>query len=416
MKGRRHDSSDRHSRKRHKRHKQDSGISEEEGYSARHSRKLLQYAAQGRVSKVKKLIRKGPATQLAAARDARGNTALHEACFFGHLDVARYLLSHGSDINAQNLGDDTAAHVAAQRSHLHLLIELLQASPPPNVALTNAQGVSVQDLVDSALNSSASAAAAAAEAPFAGAAGSQPPGRVSPASSSEDEESAWAAKMAAFADDAEDDAAVWEHFGDGSFHAAGPGPETAAVGESEDEWASRIWAEMQRKQRRHEQEASAAFARASAAEHQRQKSEARERAARVASERILQEERAKDAGWRRRALAAGPVLPISERRLRYDTGWQRLQASSTHQLFYVDIPWVVADASQREDFESIILHDVQGAAGVKKRLRLEIMRWHPDKFIAAFGSKLAASEKDRIVNRVKEMSQMLTSIMSASKA
>lgn len=51
-----------------------------------------------------------------------------------------------------------------------------------------------------------------------------------------------------------------------------------------------------------------------------------------------------------------------------------------------------------------------GPAEERKRLRLELLRWHPDKFTGAFGSRLAADDKTRILQRVTEISQFLNSL------
>ena len=51
-----------------------------------------------------------------------------------------------------------------------------------------------------------------------------------------------------------------------------------------------------------------------------------------------------------------------------------------------------------------------GAAEERKRLRLELMRWHPDKFTAKFGSRLADDDKDKILARVTQISQQLNAL------
>ena len=46
----------------------------------------------------------------------------------------------------------------------------------------------------------------------------------------------------------------------------------------------------------------------------------------------------------------------------------------------------------------------------RKRLRLELMRWHPDKFEARFGRRLRAADRSRILDRVKSVSQALNAL------
>lgn len=44
----------------------------------------------------------------------------------------------------------------------------------------------------------------------------------------------------------------------------------------------------------------------------------------------------------------------------------------------------------------------------KKRLRSELLRWHPDKFTGHFAHYLAESDRQRTLVRVQAISQMLT--------
>ena len=46
---------------------------------------------------------------------------------------------------------------------------------------------------------------------------------------------------------------------------------------------------------------------------------------------------------------------------------------------------------------------------VKKRVRVELLRWHEDKF-ARFKDRLIASDVERILERVKAVTQTLNSI------
>lgn len=46
---------------------------------------------------------------------------------------------------------------------------------------------------------------------------------------------------------------------------------------------------------------------------------------------------------------------------------------------------------------------------IKRRVRLELLRWHEDKF-ARFKDRLAKADADRILERVKAVTQILNSI------
>ena len=47
----------------------------------------------------------------------QGYTALMESAFYGHLEITRYLIEHGADVEYKNNRDTTALHRAAIRGH-----------------------------------------------------------------------------------------------------------------------------------------------------------------------------------------------------------------------------------------------------------------------------------------------------------
>ncbi|XP_055955417.1 oxysterol-binding protein-related protein 1 isoform X2 [Patella vulgata] len=56
----------------------------------------------------------------------RGWTALHLAAYFGHIDIVRFLLERGADVNVANSLGDTPLHRAAYTGRLELVTLLLQ--------------------------------------------------------------------------------------------------------------------------------------------------------------------------------------------------------------------------------------------------------------------------------------------------
>lgn len=54
-------------------------------------------------------------------------------------------------------------------------------------------------------------------------------------------------------------------------------------------------------------------------------------------------------------------------------------------------------------------HDRIGNANARPRevLKSEMLRWHPDKFWQRFGARLAAEDRDDIMQRVKLLSQQI---------
>ena len=98
----------------------------------------------------------------------------------------------------------------------------------------------------------------------------------------------------------------------------------------------------------------------------------------------------------------------------YEARWATLDASPASQpLQYASIPWLPGGARDEDGtyLRDMLLHGVQGPVDVKKRLRAEIMRWHPDKFVARFGPRLQATDRECVISRAKEMSQLVTHVM-----
>jgi hypothetical protein len=52
----------------------------------------------------------------------------------------------------------------------------------------------------------------------------------------------------------------------------------------------------------------------------------------------------------------------------------------------------------------------KSAADIKLALRKELMRWHPDKFTARYGARLAAADRDAVQASVKAVAQQLTAL------
>ena len=73
---------------------------------------------------VEQLVLKYP--QYASARGGVCGTALHSASYKGHLQVVRYLLQHGVDVNVRDSGKDTPFLLASWRGHTDVAKTLLE--------------------------------------------------------------------------------------------------------------------------------------------------------------------------------------------------------------------------------------------------------------------------------------------------
>jgi ankyrin repeat protein len=97
---------------------------------------LLRAADNGRADAVRNLIRAGAAV---GANDGYGNTPLHRAAMYGHIEVVKLLLQeHSAEVNLKNIDGYTPLHLAALIGHLEEVRVLLEHSADSN--LKNAGG------------------------------------------------------------------------------------------------------------------------------------------------------------------------------------------------------------------------------------------------------------------------------------
>lgn len=61
-----------------------------------------------------------------------GWTPLHEACNYGHYNVALTLVKAGANVNARGLDDDTPLHDAAKNGNLKLVKMLVERGADPH--------------------------------------------------------------------------------------------------------------------------------------------------------------------------------------------------------------------------------------------------------------------------------------------
>eukprot|EP00877_Chromochloris_zofingiensis_P013226 jgi/Chrzof1/8157/UNPLg00204.t1 len=371
--------------------------------------KLIRYAAVGRYRKVRSYLRDD--ADLARLTDSTGSTALHEACRHGHLDVAEVLLRYQARTDVQDFAGNTPAHVAAMHGHLPLLMALLQARHPPDVDTPNKDGITIRQLVESATQQ-----ANAQQDHQLMAGGSNTPAEAADnavaANEQHDDERGWTARLREEMSDDEAGGVGWARYQEDLGGNLDDDFIWSHIPHHDDDWADRIWRDMQAKQRLRQRAPvlfgdPAAQAEASKVRQQR----AAEAAARSA--RILEQERAKDANWREAMLREVQQAALPTRRAAYDAKWLALkQLPMGRSIQYQDIPWPVTDVHNAEDLKAVILYGTQSADDVRKRLRMEILQWHPDKFGAQFGNRLLPATKERVLATVKAVSQQLTAMLT----
>ncbi|DBB11312.1 TPA: hypothetical protein ACH3X3_006741 [Trebouxia sp. C0006] len=389
-------------RRREKHHKHSKSSSEPLEY------KLLTYAALGKETKVGKLLARHTRLDVNFF-DAHGNTALHQA----------HLGRHGADARAEDVQGNTPGHLAAAKGHLTLLASLLQSTPSPNVEAHNAKGESIQDLAVAAMSFGSDASSD--DEPLAGPSSAAKRARLHHANAGFtlgppeelDDESEWQARLReeSGAELRGGDEEDWDSYGgffaEPSFAAPGRGPP-----EDEDAFARRIWQEMEKRKR--QQSGDAAAAARSYFSEQTKAEAARQQAAFDAaqhSRQILEEEKAKDRAWREAVLKGD----LGSRRAKYEARWHSFAiAHQSEPIRMAHVPWLVDDLNEDPaQLASFVLYGAITPEEKRKRSRGELMRWHPDKFVSKFGSRLYAQDRTSILDKVNAISQLLNTINAA---
>jgi hypothetical protein len=87
----------------------------------------------------------------------------------------------------------------------------------------------------------------------------------------------------------------------------------------------------------------------------------------------------------------------------HESKWASLlaDASSAEPIAYADVPW---PPTTRSAVSSCAGRGAD-AAKLRRTYRRFVLRWHPDKFAARFGARLVDADKERVMERVNEVSR-----------
>jgi ankyrin repeat protein len=81
-------------------------------------------ATGGNLKAVQQAVEKDP--NLVKATEWENATLLHDAVIQNHIDIAKYLLEKGADVNAVKTDGVTALHMAARNGNIEMMMLLLQ--------------------------------------------------------------------------------------------------------------------------------------------------------------------------------------------------------------------------------------------------------------------------------------------------
>lgn len=146
-----------------------------------------------------------------------------------------------------------------------------------------------------------------------------------------------------------------------------------------------------------------------------------------------------------------PQAGAGTSRQAYQTKWLALVSAPPARLAAAEIPWLVPEQGSVAALRAVVLHGVAPGATddeqrvpqraltnsllhvpfamhvsnadpyccsvttgdvsvQRRRVREELLRWHPDKFEARFGSLLQPGERESVMQRVKHTSQLLNDV------
>lgn len=415
---------------------------------AKYERKFLRAAARGSLRGCKKAFkrasrRSGGAGLDVQAVDPDGRTALHLACVSGDDDLARWLIKRGADVTSTDARGDTPAHLAAHRA-------------PDNVAVTRrltGAGASAHARNDAG-ETPASIAERAAEARAArmrefdarreartrrGRDADEYEGLGAGPSVQELDEAEWRRKLC-------DEAAMGEEIDEFGGGASGVGTRdemdafyASYQDDYPDDGSAYTW--------REEEEAYAEYMRAGMATKKRKQfgvddddddggkrrresaSQAQARATRErdeAAQRVLDEERRKDAEWRERTMHKSASTKAASKSAVDSAGYRRkwgvasAMADRGEPIAYADIPWPFDPESSRGEPDECAVREVLlggmkvSGDDARRALRAEMLRWHPDKFHARIGGHVAVSDKERVRAGVNVVASVVARLFKRS--
>lgn len=365
-------------------------------------RELLIAASLGDAHRCKELLRQGADVDWS---DGDLTTSLHAASRIGHLKTVQVLLRYKANASLQDLKGDTAAHLAARHHHLDVVSILLRSKRiGGSLQEPNDKGETVEELIAKAMKQQEIEATIAAEAERQG------------SRERETSEIDWEERLRRELSPGEEEA--YYYYDHSQWQ--------ADQFETAEEYAKRIWIEMEQREKRKQQQQATftASAAGGGGDKHRDKEENDKK-----KKRQQEDKEKEEAAWRAAKAAGSATL----KRASYEARWEFFCTKNKGKIAkFSDIPWILTlpsgnsttstginqtNASYLSELEQILLHTATDATdnavdSRKQILRRELIRWHPDKFIGKFGAILDPGDREKILGAVTETSQLLTQLLT----
>ena len=170
--------------------------------------------------------------------------------------------------------------------------------------------------------------------------------------------------------------------------------------ETYDDWINRMIRERRKRRNPHPPSVS-------------HKQEKRHKTAGISEEskRIFEENLRKQHEEEQRQQKAAREADILNLKNLYEERCEELFANPRQMLSYRAIPWPYQPKEGIEQMEKFLFTGlVKGSEEYKKSLKKQRIRWHPDRFAQKVGQYLKKDDREKILDKVKEISQILNGL------
>ncbi|XP_078686894.1 NF-kappa-B inhibitor-like protein 1 [Branchiostoma floridae x Branchiostoma belcheri] len=344
--------------------------------------KFLEYLKAGEVHKVKSYLRKHSGKiRLNSLRVEKERTPLHIACLLGEDACMRILLKHGADTDVVDTDGNTPLHLAlldVLKGNVHgyydMVMPLLKECPEKVLHQRNRKGETPQQLLEESKELMEQRAAEDKQEEM----------RKEESESKAEEDRRWREKLCGEWEDEYE--ANWGVFEDVEEREA----------DTYDTWADRLSEQFHRKhrKRRAQQETP------SAEDKKKQKQQEQED-----FQKKLEKEHQE---YLNRASKRDKETLLAKKQEYEKKCSEVFQQDASQTLSYSDIPWPNTKDNIR-DMVKVLFCDVDKSdkENFKKYLKSQQVLWHPDRFLQKCGARLKQEDKDKILEKVTELSQEL---------